>query len=90
MIIDLKTGNLFTDSGRFLKRLHCPKQADWDSMDDSALPGARICQECTHMVHDTAMMSEADVVRLLERDPAACLKISLTQNNCTVMPAHNT
>ncbi|MFM2295538.1 MAG: hypothetical protein RLZZ350_1951 [Verrucomicrobiota bacterium] len=87
MIIDLKTGDLFSDSGRFLKRLHCPKNAAWDSMTDSVLPDARICQVCTRLVHDTAAMTEDDVAQLLERNPAACLKISLTQTNCTVLPS---
>ena len=86
MIINLETGDLFSDCRRFLKRLHCPKDVNWESMTDSVLPDAKICQVCTRLVHDTAAMTENDIVQLLERDPAACLNISLTQNNITVMP----
>ena len=86
MMIDVKTGNLFTDTESFLKRLHCPKHADWDSMAESGLPDVKVCRECARVVHDTSAMTDDDLVQLLERNPAACLKISLTQSNCTVLP----
>ena len=87
MIINLETGELYSDSGRFLKRLHCPKDVNWKSMTNAVLPDAKICLVCTRLVHDTSTMTENDIVQLLEGDPAACLKISLTQNNITVLPS---
>jgi len=87
MIINLKTGDLFSDSRKFLKRLHCPKNVKWESMTNSELPDAKICQVCTRLIHDTATMTDNDIAQLLEADPAACLKISLTQNNIAVTPS---
>ena len=87
MIINLETGELYSDSGIFLKRLHCPKDVNWKSMTNAVLLDAKICQVCTRLVHNTATMTENDIVQLLEGDPAVCLKISLTQNNITVLPS---
>jgi hypothetical protein len=87
MRIDLSNGDVFTDTGKFLKRLHCPKAAAWDKMAAAALPDARECGECSHLVYDTAGMTDEALERLLAHHPNACLKISLTQTNCTVLPA---
>jgi hypothetical protein len=86
MKIDLQSGSLFTDAGKFLKRLHCPKAASWDDMEASAGSSHRTCFQCAHTVHDTAVMTDAELEQLMEREPTACLKLSLTQSNCTVLP----
>jgi hypothetical protein len=85
MRIDPSTLDLFTDSGRFLKRLDCPQRVSWDLMTKGA-PGGRVCNACSRMVHETSGMTDDDLVSLLEKDPSACLMISPTQENCTVIP----
>jgi hypothetical protein len=86
MQIDPVTGRLFTDSGRFLKKLRCPRQKTWNSLHPTDIPGTRHCAECSNSVHDTAAMTDRDLVDLLEANPRACLKVSYTQANCTVRP----
>lgn len=86
MQIDPTTADLYTDTGQFLKRLCCPRYVLWEEM-APITPGSRECRECSKPVHDTSLMTDQDLVRLLERDSSACLMISPTQDNCTVIPA---
>jgi hypothetical protein len=65
MQIDAKTGDLFTDSGEFLKRLNCPKRMEWNAMGLGNLSVGRLCHVCDRVVHDTAMMTDQDLVRKL-------------------------
>ena len=86
MQIDPQSGKLFTDSGRFLKKLHCPRQKNWSALYPTAVPGTRHCEDCSNTVHDTAAMIDQDLIGLLKANPHACLKISFTQANCSVRP----
>ncbi len=86
MQIDPQSGKLFTDTGRFLKKLHCPRQNTWDSLHPTAIPGTRHCADCSNSVYDTAAMTDQDLIVLLKSKPHACLKVSFTQANCSVRP----
>lgn len=86
MHLDPLTSNLFTDSGRFLKKLSCPLQKTWESLHPLANPAIRHCADCSNTVHDTAAMTDQDLVDLLDAHPHACLKVSYSQANCTVRP----
>lgn len=85
MKIDLQTASLFTDSGRFLKKLHCPLGMSWDRMRGSG-GTFRTCDACSREVYDTSKLNDDELLLLLSRDPHACLMISPTQHNCTVIP----
>jgi hypothetical protein len=85
MKIDLQTASLFTDSGRFLKKLHCPLGMSWDTM-IGAGGNFRTCDACSRDVCDTSKLNDDELLLLLSRDPHACLMISPTQDNCTVIP----
>ena len=85
MQIDPITADLFTDAGRFLKRLSCPRQVLWEQMPPTS-DNSRNCSECSRPVHDTSLMTDDDLVGLLEKDPSACLMLSFKQDNCTVVP----
>lgn len=84
MKIDATDLSLYADSGQFLKKLNCPIGMTWEELKPSET-GARVCDTCSRQVHDTAGMSDEDLVGLLEIDPGACLKVSSAQGNCTVM-----
>ena len=89
MKIDLQTSSLFTDSGRFLKKLHCPLGVSWDAMREQG-SHFRTCDACSREVYDTSKLNDDALVLLLSRDPHACLMISPTQHNCTVIPRMHT
>jgi hypothetical protein len=85
MKIDPSDASLYTDSGEFLKTLHCPFDSRWERMKFTT-PGVRTCDTCSRTVHDTSPITDAQLVELLHRDPEACLMVSPLQENCTVVP----
>ena len=85
MKIDPSDASLYTDSGEFLKTLHCPFDRRWERM-KPAIPGVRTCDTCSRRVYDTSPMTDAQLMALLQRDPEACLMVSPLQKNCTVVP----
>jgi hypothetical protein len=86
MKIELPTNKLYTDDGRFLKTIHCPKDMEWQDLEPQQQSTHRNCAHCECTVHDTTGMTDEDLVQLLEKDPQACLSISLAQRNCTIVP----
>ena len=85
MKIDPSDDSLYTDSGEFLKTLHCPFSKRWELMKPDN-PGVRTCDTCSRRVHDTSPMTDAELIALLHHDPEACLMVSPLQKNCTVVP----
>ena len=85
MKINPRTAELFTDSGQFLKTLFCPLQKSWGEMTPVG-QGSRVCDSCYREVHDTSAMSDDELLCLIAKDPEACLTVSPTQENCTVLP----
>ena len=83
MKVDLQTGDLFTDSGDFLKTLYCPLRNESDEMKSSAR--SFYCDSCNMIVHNTATMTDCEIKQLLNKNPEACLVISLEQSNCTIL-----
>lgn len=86
MQFDPRTNELFTDDGTFVRRLHCPRQAEWDELQVVPRAGERHCVDCRRPVFDTATMTDAELIALMEWQPAACLAVSPKQQNCTVRP----
>jgi hypothetical protein len=84
MKIDATDLSLYTDAGKFLKKLNCPIGKTWAELKPS-VTGAKVCDTCSRQVHDTAGMSDEELVTLLEIDPGACLKVSSAQENCKVL-----
>lgn len=86
MKIELATMQVTTDDGRFLKTLYCPKDKEWKELHAKGSTTGRYCDHCECTVHDTTGMTDDDLVNLLQTNPKACLAISPTQLNCTVIP----
>lgn len=85
MKIDPQMADLFTDSGEFLKTLHCPLEKQWEAL-VKVSDRTRLCKSCCRPVYDTVSMTDEDLKILLAGTPDACLAISPTQGNCTVIP----
>lgn len=88
MKINVTDFSLYTDAGMFLKKLNCPIGKTWAELKPSET-GAMVCDACSRQVHNTAGMSDDELVRLLESEPGACLKVSSSQDNCEVIRADN-
>jgi hypothetical protein len=78
------TNELFTDTGKLLKKLHCPLSQQWESMTE-ATSNHKVCNTCSKAVYDTAFLSEANVQELITNDAHACLKVNLNQENLTII-----
>lgn len=78
------TQHLFTNDGWLIKRLHCPFRLDWRKLGPSTDPSERRCDICQHAVTDTAHRTEEELLALMARNPHACLKVDLNQDNLTL------
>lgn len=83
---DPHTGELCTEEGRPLKRLHCPRAVRWSQLEEGAAARQRICGQCERTVHDAARMSGAEVAQLLAREPDACLRLVLEHPDILLHP----
>ena len=84
MKINPSTKEIFTDAGAFIKRLHCPIHVKWKAMKKMGMD-RRICFECNKTIHDTASLNDTDLVRLINNDPQACLRVNLNQENIKII-----
>ena len=75
---------VFTDQGKFLKKLDCPYQMNWESMAKTA-ENQRICKVCERSVLDTEKLTDSKLSAILAEDPTTCLKINLDQHNLTLV-----
>lgn len=75
---------LYTDSGTFLKRLHCPVSVMWKDLMEK-VSNTRACSHCDKTIYDTEHLSDAEIEHLLTQDPQACLKVSFNQDNVKIV-----
>ena len=84
MKINPSTKEIYTDTGKFVKRLHCPIHVKLNAMKKNG-DRSKICVECNKTIHDTANINDNDIVKLMKNDPQACLKVSLNQDNVKIV-----
>jgi len=84
MKINPSTKEIFTDTGTFVKRLHCPISMMWKDMMENG-SNTRACSHCDKTIYDTEHLSDAEIEHLLVKNPQACLKISLDQDNVKIV-----
>ena len=84
MKINPSTKEIFTDSGEFVKRLHCPIHVKWKKIKKTEVDTI-ICFERNKTIHDTASLNDTDLVRLINNDPQACLRVNLNQENIKII-----
>ena len=89
MKFDPNTRELFTDAGELVKVLHCPLRMRWEQLGKCAGSPHRKCGRCDHPVHDTAALSDAEVLATVRIDPSACLCIRASQANVTLIPSRH-
>ena len=76
MPFKIKNKRLYSDTGEPLKEIHCPRAVE---NKDLTLRGEGHfqCSKCDHLVLNTDLMTEKEIVQLLKREPNTCLKINL-------------
>ncbi len=78
------TQELYTDTGTFLKQLHCPLAKGWEQLNPTSNAQAKTCSTCNRAVYDTSIFSDNDVQDMLNEAPETCLKIDFNQPNITI------
>lgn len=78
------TKELYTDSGTFLKKLHCPLAKQWEELQPTDYLKGKMCDQCNKTVFDTALLSDTELQHLINNQPHSCLKVDLSQENLTI------
>lgn len=79
MIYKESTGELFTQAGVFIKRIHCPKGSRALGLLHVDRTGRLGCLGCSRRIVDVRRMSEQGVVDLVAADPKVCLLLDHAQ-----------
>ena len=58
------TNELLTDKGILIKKLLCPISQQWQDMEEG-LNQHRLCNHCTHIIYDTAHITEEEAKELV-------------------------
>lgn len=83
------TQDLYTDTGTFLKQLHCPLAKKWEQLAITSTAMAKVCSTCNRAVYDTAKLSDSEVLTMLNDAPETCLKVNFEQPNITITYANH-
>ena len=76
MSLRIKGNELYDHSGNWLKTIACPKKVRLEELEVKSL-GSFLCNFCEHTVYNSDLMSEDQIVRLLNENPKSCLSINL-------------
>ena len=76
MPFEIKNKRLYSDTGEFLKEIHCSRAVKKDDLTPTK-EGHFRCSKCDHVVLDTDLMTENEIMQRLRDNPNACLKINL-------------
>ena len=84
MKFDPLTKDIFTDKDEFVKTMNCPYKMSWDNLEatNSAL---RKCANCDHLIVDTEVLTDDDLLKIVRQNPDTCLKIDLNQHNIKII-----
>ena len=69
------TKELYTDKGKFIKKMQCPRDVDWGNLTPGKYDIERYCIHCNKSILNVEFLSDDEVVFLLNKRPETCLKI---------------
>jgi hypothetical protein len=80
------TKNLYTDSGKKIKQLSCPKNVQWETLGfEDANFKNRVCFHCDKSIIDTENLNDTDLLNLIKEDEHTCFKIDFNQENVIII-----
>lgn len=84
MQFDPITKTVYTDTGEFVKQMHCPYKMQWAQLEVAG--GAhRKCSKCDHLIADTGVLTDDELLKRVKDNPDTCLKIDLNQPNLKII-----
>lgn len=84
MKLDLINRNLYTDSGNFIKRLHCPLKVSYTQLEQVSRDKMN-CRACRKDILETANLEDRDLLEIVKNDPDKCISIDLNQSNLIII-----
>jgi hypothetical protein len=79
------TKRLYTDDNAPIKQLHCRYRMAWNALVPTDDESVRRCRTCDKEILDTAGVTDGALLAIVTRNPSACLKVSLDQDNLRVV-----
>ena len=80
MKFDPLTKDIYTDKDEFVKTMNCPYKISWDKL-EATNTTLRKCANCDHLIFDTEVLTDDDLLKIVRQNPDTCLKIDLNQHN---------
>ena len=84
MKFDPITKNIYSDKDEFIKRMNCPYKMNWNSL-ESTNATMRKCANCDHLIVDTEVLTDQELMKMVRQNPDTCLKIDLNQHNLKIV-----
>ena len=78
------TKEIYTDKGEFVKTMNCPYKMSWDNLETTII-NMRKCANCDHLIVDTEVLTDDELLKMVRQNPAICLKIDLNQQNIKIV-----
>ncbi|KAF0128497.1 MAG: hypothetical protein FD155_3239 [Bacteroidetes bacterium] len=78
------TKEIYTDKDEFVKTMNCPYKMSWDNL-EAAYSNMRKCATCNHLIVDTEVLTDDELLKMVRQNPATCLKIDLNQQNIKIV-----
>jgi hypothetical protein len=78
------TQQLFNNDGTFLKQLHCPFSKQWEELSPTLALKGKMCDHCQSAVYDTSLLTDEELLSVLQSNEHTCLKVDLNQKNLTI------
>lgn len=84
MKFDSITKNIYSDKDEFIKRMNCPYKMSWDNL-ENVNSTMRKCANCDHLIVDTEVLTDQELMKMVSQNPDTCLKIDLNQHNLKIV-----
>jgi len=84
MKFDPLTKEIFTDTGEFVKAMHCPYKMRWEDLEPENSQ-KRKCSTCDRFILDTKDLTDETLMKIVSQNADTCLKIDLNQKNIKVI-----
>ena len=78
------TKEIYTDKGEFVKTMNCPYKMNWDNLENTII-NMRKCANCDHLIVDTEVITDDELLKMVRQNPDICLKIDLNQQNIKIV-----
>jgi hypothetical protein len=88
MKFNIKSRELYTNSGSLIKKLDCPLKIKFSQLTLDRL-GKLNCKNCKSEILDTAKFNDSEVLKKMKESPEQCLKVNLNQRNIKIITNGN-